>query len=77
MPHLILFLARHALTGFAVAAFFVAAVVGFDVAGVGSMMARSEHGFLLAALLFFKLGLTFASVQMGVAVFALKDEDKN
>jgi len=71
MPHMVRFLLRHAIIGFAVAAVFVAALVLLDVARLGSLAHTSADGPFALALLVFALGLTFASVQMGFAVMLL------
>lgn len=75
MPPHVLFLARHALIGFAIAALFVGAMVGFDVGGFATLAGKSGAGPLAVAVLTFFLGLTFASVQMGAAIMLLPKDD--
>lgn len=76
MPPHVTFLARHALIGFAIAALFVGAMIGFDVGGFATLAGKSGAGPLAVAVLTFFLGLTFASVQMGAAIMLLpKDRD--
>ncbi len=77
MPILVRFLLWHALIGFAVALVFVAALLAFDVARLGTLVWASPSGAIALAALTFALGLTFGSVQMGVAVMLLgEDEDR-
>jgi membrane glycosyltransferase len=74
MPTLVLFLARHALIGFALAVVFVGALLGFDVARLGTLVWASPSGPIAVAALTFAVGLTFASAQMGFAVMLLGEE---
>ncbi|MDR3465340.1 MAG: hypothetical protein P4M07_05290 [Xanthobacteraceae bacterium] len=75
MPHLVRFLAKHALIGFVMAGATVAIIVGFDVAQVGTLTGSAERGWLIRGLLTFLLGLTLASAQMGIAVMLLPYDD--
>jgi len=68
LPHLVMFLIRHALIGFGLAIAFVAALLFYDVGGLASLAKTSASGKLAVALLTFFTGLTFGSVQMGFAV---------
>lgn len=75
---LVLFLVRHALIGFAIAALFVQLLVRLDIGQLGTLMAQSDVGVMATWLLSFFMGLTFASAQMGIAVllkFAAPRED--
>ena len=65
------FLARHAAIGFAIATFFVAALIVADVGRLGTLVVGSDVGALALALLTFFTGLTFGSVQMGIAIMLL------
>lgn len=76
MPRLVVFLARHAAIGFAVAAVFVGALVALDVYGIGSLLHASADGALALAILTFAVGLTFASAQMGFAVMLMTDRQE-
>lgn len=71
MPQLVRFLVRHALIGFVLAFVFVGALLVFDVGGLRRLAAASSYGPLAIAALTFATGLTFASVQMGMAVMLL------
>ena len=76
MPHLVRFLMRHALIGFALAILFVGALLAFDVARLGSLVRASSTGGLAALILVFSVGVTFSSVQMGFAVMLLASRDE-
>ena len=75
MPTLVRFLLRHALIGFVLAMVFVGALLAFDVARLGTLVWASPSGGLAVAALTFALGLTFGSVQMGVAVMLLGEDN--
>ena len=74
---LIRLLIKNAILGFVVAALFVAALIWSDTAQLGSLMAASPFGWLAAAMLTFFTGLTFASVQMGIAIMHIGSEDED
>jgi hypothetical protein len=74
MPLLLRFLLRHAAIGFVLAAAAVAGLLLADPAGLGTLLWRG--GALPIMLLWFFLGLTYGSVQMGVAVMLLGVEDR-
>lgn len=78
LPRLVMFLVRHAVIGFGVAAVFVATLVAFDVARLGSIMSASSDRLLALSVLTFALGLTFGSVQMAFAVMLMpgRDDDR-
>lgn len=71
MPRLLRLLIVNAAIGFGVSAIFVAALIWTDTGQLGTLIASSPVGWLAAGILFFFVGLTFASVQMGVAVMRL------
>lgn len=73
LPVLVRFLMRHALIGFGIAILFVAALLGVDAKGLRTLMLASPDGLLAAGVLTFAMGLTFSSVQMGIAVMLLPD----
>lgn len=75
MPHLVHFLLRHALIGFALAIVFVGLLLALDVARLGSLILASPTGVIAAFVLTFSIGVTFASVQMGFAVMLLSETD--
>lgn len=69
MPPLARFLLRHALIGFGIAVPFVGMLLWFNVAGLRTLIVESDMGLAAAALLTFFVGLTFGSLQMGIAVW--------
>ncbi|WP_374377802.1 hypothetical protein [Dongia sp.] len=75
MPTLVKFMLRHALIGYAAAAVFVGVIFALDVGGLRSLVETSSLGILAVALLTFFTGLTFASLQMGMAIMSLKSEE--
>ena len=77
MPTLVKFMLRHALIGYAAAIIFVAAILALDVGGLRSLVETSSLGMLAVALLTFFTGLTFASLQMGMAIMSLKNEEED
>ncbi|MFG1423806.1 hypothetical protein [Roseixanthobacter liquoris] len=78
MPKLVIFLAKHAALGFAIAAAFVGGLVALDLGHLRTLLAGSGEAWLPAFVLTFAMGLTFSSVQMGVAVMLLgEDEPRN
>lgn len=74
---LIRLLVRNALLGTAAAALFVTTVIWSDTAQLGTLIAASPVGWLAAAMLFFFTSLTFASVQMGIAIMAIGQDDED
>ncbi|MGV6871409.1 hypothetical protein ACUSIJ_01780 [Pseudochelatococcus sp. B33] len=76
MTELTRFLALHALIGFAVAGLFAGLLFGLDVAGLRSLVAQSQAGWIAAGALTFLLCLTFGSVQMGIAVMQLGADER-
>ncbi|MFG1465407.1 hypothetical protein V5F77_21220 [Xanthobacter sp. DSM 24535] len=75
MPKLVIFLAKHAALGFVMAAAFVGGLVALDVGHLRALLAGSHDAWLPASILTFVMGLTFASVQMGVAVMLLAEDE--
>jgi hypothetical protein len=75
MPKLIHLYIRHIAIGFSLSAVFVAALVGFDVAGLGHLILASDAGILALAMLFVFNGLVFASVQFAFAVMRMGSDN--
>lgn len=75
MPRLLRFLVLHAAIGFMVAGAFVALLILLDSGGFATLVERSDSAPLVICVLTFFLGLTFGSVQMGVAIMLLPHSD--
>ncbi len=69
--HAIGFLLQHLVVGLLAAALFGGLLLWTDFAGIRSMAAADEDGWLFLVLLFFGLGVTFGSVAMGIGVMSL------
>lgn len=74
---LLALLAWNWLAGAAVAVILVAAVIGFDVARLRSLIVASDEPWIPVLLLFFGFLITMCSVTMGTAVMALGAEPKD
>ncbi len=70
-------LAGKALSGFAFSIFFVAMLLAFDIANLRTLIFASQDKWVALFILTFFLGLTFGSVQMGIAIMSKfgKDDD--
>lgn len=75
MPSHIQFLLRHALIGAIAAISFVALLLWFNVMNLWHLVTHSEAGILALGVMTVFFIITFASVQMGIAVMALGEED--
>ncbi len=76
MPSFIKFLIFHAVAGFAFAIFVVLVLLAFDVAHLRSLLMASDQKWIALFVLTFFMGLTFGSVQMGIAIMRMgKDDD--
>ncbi len=70
------FLIGHALLGFAIAVVFVCMLLITDAARLRTLTFSSDIGAMALIVLTLLIGQTFASVQMGLAVWlASRDED--
>ena len=74
-PDLMRLYLRHCAIGFALSAVFVALILWRDVAGLGSLIAGSDIGFLAVFLLWFFHGTIFGSVQFAIVVMSQADDD--
>jgi len=75
-PDLLRLYLRHCAIGFALSAVFVALILWRDVGGLGSLIARSDVGWLAVFLLWYFNGTVFGSVQFAVMVmFQAEDDD--
>ncbi len=75
MPDHIKFLAKHAAAGFAFGVFIVFSLMLFDLGGLRSLMWASSERWLALGIFSFFMGLTFGSVQMGIAIMKQSDKD--
>lgn len=74
MPILVRFMLKHALFGYGAALVFTGVLLWLDIGGLATLMLQSRVGLLAAGMLFFFTGLTFGSLQMGIAVMTLRPE---
>ncbi|MCR9126793.1 MAG: hypothetical protein NXH82_11780 [Rhodobacteraceae bacterium] len=75
MPDLIKLYIRSCVIGFAVAAVFVALLLGFDVMNMWRLVSGSDIGVLAVAVLWVLHGIVFAGVQFGYAVMSQGRDD--
>ena len=71
IPQLLRFLGLHMALGIAIGVAFAAFVVLSNVSGIKDLIASSEQPYLALSLLFSMNALTFAAVQIGIAVMTL------
>lgn len=76
MPKLIRLYIVSVATGFALAGVFVALLLWFDIARLGSLVAASDIGLIAVALLVVFHGIIFAGVQFGIGVMRAGREDE-
>jgi hypothetical protein len=74
MPDLVRLYIRHCLIGFALAVVFVAALIGFDVAGLRHLVLETQGGLLAGGVMVVLHGLVFAGVQFAIAVMAMAED---
>ncbi len=74
-PNLMRLYLRHCAVGFGLSAVFVALILWRDVAGLGSLIAGSDIGWLAVFLLWFFNGTIFGSVQFAIVIMSQADDD--
>ncbi len=74
-PDLIQLYIKSVAIGFVLSAVFVGLLIGFDVMGLGGLIARSDVGFLAILMIWFFNGLVFSGVQFAFAIMAMSDDD--
>ena len=74
MPKLIQVYIRAVLTGFGLAAIFVAALIWLDVAQLGRLLLGSDVGLVAVLALWILNGIVFAGVQFGWVIMQLGRE---
>lgn len=77
MPDLVRFLAHNAAIGFAAAIVFVFFLLVMDINGLWTLVTTTNGGSIAVFILTFFVGLTFASVQMGIAVMRERKKAPN
>jgi hypothetical protein len=76
LPIAVRFLISHAAFGFAAAGIFVGGLLVTDPGGVGTLLLTGADHWWPAAMLWGLVGLTFGSVQIGVAVMTMGKDDE-
>ncbi len=74
-PDLMRLYLRHCAIGFLLSAVFVGLLLWLDVAGLGSLIARSDIGWLAVFLLWYFNGTVFGSVQFAIVVMSQAQAD--
>ena len=74
-PDLMRLYLRHCAVGFVLSAVFVALILWFDIARLGSLVAGSDIGWLAVFLLWFFNGTVFGSVQFAIMIMLDADDD--
>ncbi len=77
MPDHIRFLLKHALIGVAAAVSFVGLLLWFNVMNLWYLVSHTAEGPLALGVMTVFFIITFASVQMGIAVMALGESDED
>ncbi|WP_114395789.1 hypothetical protein [Oleisolibacter albus] len=75
LPPLIRFMLAHGVVGFGLSALAMLALFWSDLGGIATLMQKSDLAPVPALLLWFFMGLTFGSVQIGTAVMLLPYPD--
>ena len=75
VPDLIRLYIKSCAIGFVLSAIFVGLLIGFDVMGLGGLIARSDVGPLAILMIWFFNGVVFASVQFAIAIMGMADDD--
>jgi hypothetical protein len=70
----LLFMLKHLVAGACGGVLLGALVLWYDIAGIATMAAASSDEFLIYAMLFFGLFITFGSIGMAVGVMGLGEE---
>lgn len=71
MPKLVRMYIANVVLGFAIAAVFVALLIGFDIGGLRHLLTGTPSGPLALVMLWVANGIVFAGVQFAIAVMAL------
>jgi len=76
MPELVRLYIRSVFVGFGVSAVFTAALVWWDVAGIGHLILGSDIGWIAAAMMVVFNGIVFAAVQFAVKIMSMGQDDE-
>ena len=76
-PDLMRLYLRHCAVGFALSAVFVGLILWYNIAGLGSLIAGSDVGWLAVFLLWFFNGTIFGSVQFAIVIMSQADDDED
>ena len=73
MPALVRLYIRNVLTGFALSAAFVGALLWLNVANLWHLISTSPQGWIAALMLFVFNGAVFAGVQFAIVIMRMED----
>lgn len=76
MPELVRLYIRSVFVGFGVSAAFTAALIWWDVAGIGHLILGSDIGWIAAAMMVVFNGIVFSAVQFAVKIMAMAQDDE-
>lgn len=74
MPKLIRLYIVQVLIGFGLSAIFTGLLLWLNVANLGSLVGRSDVGWIAVAMLWFTNGIVFAGVQFAWAVMSMAEK---
>jgi hypothetical protein len=75
MPKLVRLYIQCVAIGFAIAAGFTAALMWFNVAGLGHLVGSSDIGWVAVAMLVVFNGIVFSAVQFAIRVMGMAEDD--
>lgn len=73
MPALVRLYIQNVITGFALSAVFVGALLWLDVAHLWHLISTSPQGWIAALMLFVFNGIVFAGVQFAIVIMRMED----
>jgi hypothetical protein len=76
MPELIRLYIRSVALGFVVSGAFTAALVWWDVVGIGRLILGSEIGWVAAMMMVVFNGIVFSAVQFAFKIMAMAEDDQ-
>lgn len=75
MPDHIKMLLRHAALGGVISAVFVGGLLAFNVVNLWHLVTHTSGGFLALVVLFVLCWITFGSVQIGIRIMMMANDD--